>query len=689
VPGEHRLPVAPLEVPPTDSAADRLTGYSAMQLLLERGRAVRPELGADGADVAALAEICRRLDGIPLALELAAARFNVLTPRQVADRLDDRFRLLTTGARTALPRQQTLRAVVDWSWDLLDTAERDLLAVCGVFAGGAALADLEGVAGLDAVEVLDRIGRLVSKSLVLAETVRTPGGDGGMRYRLLETIREYALERLAERGALDELRTRHARYFADLAVRADKELRGAAQARWIARLDDAEDNLRAALDWAVQSEDAETALRLCYGVSWYGMIRNKQFDRKRLPDVIALAERLGLTESIAYVRVRTFQALYGFESGLPPLEAAARLREALELGRRTGWQDDLSALIEVVAEMFTRPAELEAAFARVLERVERKGDAWGLAAVRMFFAKVRMDDPAAAEQLNAQALELFERLGDQWGIANCGQTQVMLLSQRGDHRGALAAIETVLPAARALGANSDEVVLLVMAANEHHSLGEADEADAALDRAGAVSEAHPEGRANLHLLTARSVHARLRGDLDEAQYWLDEVVETAGTSFIGPMLALLRTQQAWIALGRGEVETARRLADEAYGHAIGFHYDRPDVATAIELRAAVALAEGDPRRAAWLHGLNTAVRGQRLPLSATPDLARTTTAIQAEIGAEAYEAAFAEGAATDPALVIEICNEVFEHEGEVGADWDRLGLTGASTGGQADQPAQT
>jgi ATP/maltotriose-dependent transcriptional regulator MalT len=298
-----------------------------------------------------------------------------------------------------------------------------------------------------------------------------------------------------------------------------------------------------------------------------------------------------------------------------------------------------------------------------------------------------MDDPEASEQLTAQALEVFERLGDHWGIANCGQTQVMLLSQRGDHRGALAAIETVLPAARALGAVTDEVVLLVMAANEHNSLGEHEEADAALDRAGEISEAHPEGRANLYLLTARSVRSRLRGDLDEAQYWLDEVVNAAGKSFIGPVLALLRSQQAWIALGRGEVATARALADEAFGHAIGFHYDRPDVAAAVELKAAVELAQGDPRKAAWLHGLYAVVRGQRLPLSATPDLARTTAAVQAEIGVEAYETAFAEGAATEPALVIETCKAVFEHEGEVGADWGRLGA-GTYTGGHADQPAQ-
>ena len=181
----------------------------------------------------------------------------MLTPRQVAERLDDRFRLLTTGARTALPRQQTLRAVVDWSWDLLSGRERELLAVCGVFAGGAALEDLEGVSGLDALDVLDQIDRLVSKSLVLAEPAASPaGGDQGMRYRLLETIREYALERLAEQGREKEARTGTRTTSRTWPPAPIPQLRGPGQVEWMYRLDAAEDNLRAALEWALCTDDA-------------------------------------------------------------------------------------------------------------------------------------------------------------------------------------------------------------------------------------------------------------------------------------------------------------------------------------------------------------------------------------------------------------------------------------------------
>ena len=667
VPGEQRLPVSPLAVPPHDSSEERLTSYSAMQLLLERGRAVRPELGTAGEDGVALAEICRRLDGIPLALELAAARFNVLTPRQVADRLDDRFRLLTTGARTALPRQQTLRAVVDWSWELLSGRERELLAVCGVFAGGAALEDLEGVSGLDALDVLDQIDRLVSKSLVLAEPAESPaGGDQGMRYRLLETIREYALERLAEQGREKQVRTAHANYFADLAERADPELRGPGQVAWMYRLDAAEDNLRAALEWALCTDDAACALRLCDGLGWYGTMRGKQFDRNRVPRALELADRLGAPHDVTYLRVSTFNALYAFERGITLEEASAQLNRARELARAGEWRDSLFSLAEIATALYTEPDSIEDVFEREYARMSGYGDDWGIAVARMLHAKVSMEDPVLAEELTAQALDSFQRLGDQWGIANCGQTVAMLESQRGAHREALAAIEAVLPATRLIGSSTDEVMLLVMAANEYDSLGEQRQAARTLAQAHEIARARPESHAKVYLMTAECVRARREGRLDEAQVWLDEVARAAGAAFIGPVKSLLATQRAWITLARGDLAETERLLKGAFAFAIAFHYDRPDIGAVVEAQAALDLARGQAARAAWLQGLYAVVRGRELPLSVTPDLARTAAAIRAELGDEAYGAAFAEGRAVDPATVLQTCHEVF------GADPDEV-----------------
>jgi len=670
VPGEQRLPVSPLAVPPPGSAEARLTSYSAMQLLLERGRAVRPGLGAAGEDGAALAEICRRLDGIPLALELAAARFNVLTPRQVAGRLDDRFRLLTTGARTALPRQQTLRAVVDWSWDLLSPGERELLAVCGVFAGGAGLDDLEGVSGLDALDVLDQIDRLVAKSLVLAEPAPAPTGeDHGMRYRLLETIREYALERLAEQGLERQVRTRHARYFAELAERADPQLRGPGQVEWIYRLDAAEDNLRAALNWALCAEDAQCALQLCNGLGWYSMIRGKQFDLNRTPRVMELADRLGAPRDSAYLRVMTYDALHAFERGVSPAVATAQLNRALTLAREGGWRDALYSLAEIGTVIFTEPEALEPAFEREYARLTEAGDEWGLAAARMFHAKVRIDEPAEAQRLTAWALASFQRIGDQWGIANCGQTMAMLESQRGAHREALAAIEAVLPATRLIGSSSDEVMLLVMAANEYDSLGEPEQAGRVLEQAQAVSRARSENHANIYMMTYECVRARRNGRLDQAQVWLDQVTRVAGQSFVGPVRALLATQQAWITLERGGFADAEALLRTAFEYSLAFHLDRPDLGAVIEAKAALELARGDASRAAWLHGLYVVARGRDLPASATPDLVVTARAVRAVLGDEAYGAAFAQGRAVDDAAVLEACRAAFGSGPDIVPGW--------------------
>ncbi|MER6694452.1 AfsR/SARP family transcriptional regulator, partial [Streptomyces minutiscleroticus] len=204
VPGEVLRPVEPLPEP------------SALRLLADRGAAARPGFRVED-DPAAAAEICRRLDGLPLAIELAAARLRMLTPRQIADRLDDRFRLLTSGSRTVLPRQQTLRAVVDWSWELLGADERDVLSRLSVFAGGCDLAAAEAVCGPAALEAL---GSLVDKSLVVA----APAADGTMRYRLLETVAEYARERLEESGARAAAERAHLTYYRELARTTDPGL---------------------------------------------------------------------------------------------------------------------------------------------------------------------------------------------------------------------------------------------------------------------------------------------------------------------------------------------------------------------------------------------------------------------------------------------------------------------------------
>ncbi|HEY3000990.1 MAG TPA: BTAD domain-containing putative transcriptional regulator, partial [Kribbellaceae bacterium] len=267
--GEQLYPVGPLRMPPVQSApreparqesADHGESYPAVRLFLDRGRAVRPAFALTDANAVAVAEICRRLDGMPLAIELAAARLRSLGPEQIVERLEDRFRLLTTGSRTALPRHQTLRAVVEWSWDLLDEAERQVARRLSVFSGGATLDAAERVCagpGLPPDEVLGALASLVDKSLVEA------GSAGGtVRYAMLETVKAFSAERLGEAAETEWVRRAHADCFLALAERAAPNLRTGEQLDWIARLTADHDNLLGALRYAIDTGDADLAIRL-------------------------------------------------------------------------------------------------------------------------------------------------------------------------------------------------------------------------------------------------------------------------------------------------------------------------------------------------------------------------------------------------------------------------------------------
>jgi len=267
VPGEIDYSVQPLEVPPSGASSDKLQSADAVRLFLSRARAVRPQLADDASVVSSVADICRDLDGLPLAIELAAARAKALSLDDIAVRLADRFRFLVSWRRLTPARHRTLREAMDWSYDLLSDDEKHLLARLSVFAGGftldaAASTCLDGDSG----RAVDPIARLVDASLVVAEE-----RGGATRYRLLETVRQYAAERLEETGGVDEVRDRHAEWFLTLAEEAEPQLSGDEQTRWFATLDAEADNLRSALAYLSARGRSETQLRLTIALSrfWY------------------------------------------------------------------------------------------------------------------------------------------------------------------------------------------------------------------------------------------------------------------------------------------------------------------------------------------------------------------------------------------------------------------------------------
>jgi predicted ATPase len=259
--GEHELPIPPLPVPPVGVAPDpaALLGYPSVGLFTERAHAADPRFELTVGNAPAVAEICRRLDGLPLAIELAAARVKLLPPQALASRLGERFSLLTGGARDLPERQRTLRNTLDWSFGLLSAREQELFARLGVFAGSFGLPAAEAVGG---GPVVDALGGLVDCSLVRAQT-----GGGEPRFALLETIREYALERLREGGDWAGAHDRHAGYFAGMAEPGDADLAGPGQLAWLDRLETDHGNLLAAMSWLVESGPLERAVRL-FLVTW-------------------------------------------------------------------------------------------------------------------------------------------------------------------------------------------------------------------------------------------------------------------------------------------------------------------------------------------------------------------------------------------------------------------------------------
>ena len=404
--GEVVWPVPPLVLP--EPAANRnpaaLARSSAVQLFVARAGASAPgfRLGEDNAQ--AVAELCRRLDGIPLALELAATRVRNLGIHELLARLDDRFRLLVTGNRDAPPRQQTLAAVIDWSWELLTEPERLVLRRLAVTADGCDLQAAEAICAEDGMDVPDLVSRLVDRSLVVAADA-----PDGRRYRLLESIAAYGLQRLSEAGEAGQLRSRHRGYYASLAERAAPHLRGHDQRSWLRRLDAESGNLRTALDGALS--DGDDALPMVNALAWYWFLRGRLTEARRALEEALAPGRGSLTaRATATAWHSGLMTLAGErrERGAPP-----RLDEIGDPATRA----TLEWFHAFVASDFGDPSVAGAMTDQALASFVALDDQWGIAAALSTRAKLAMirDDPAAARREAQQSLAMFRELGDRWG----------------------------------------------------------------------------------------------------------------------------------------------------------------------------------------------------------------------------------------------------------------------------------
>ncbi|MGC5541737.1 AfsR/SARP family transcriptional regulator [Streptomyces griseus] len=542
VPGEFVRPVEPLPDP------------MALRLLAERGAAARPgfRTDADEATAAACAEICRRLDGLPLAIELAAARLRMLTPRQIADRLDDRFRLLTNGSRTVLPRQQTLRAVVDWSWDLLDAAERAVLRRLSVFAGGCSLAAAEEVCALpapadgvavDAPDVAPLLGSLVDKSLVVA----APGDDGEMRYRLLETVGEYAAERLDEAAEREAVERRHLTHYRELARITGPKVRGAGQLAAIAVFQREYENLRSALRHAVAVRDEHEALCIVLSMAWYWMLRDLRSDARQWGE---WAASLG-PDPFAAPGVRAPSLLERATDRPPPMddEQLAEARRGVALIQLSGVDDAIStwrtpegkARLRIIADTY-RPGMPQTCrmpgtlwiFAilltgdmdrlhRLLDETVRAtrvyGYEWELGSALHTRANLLSNNPELVADARADAdesLEIYTRLGDDWGAAEALSARGEANERAGEFLAALDDYRAAVEYARKIGAQSQVGLLRARYAGALIELDRLPEAEEILrDVTGNSRQSGHEATpmARMHLVFVLG----LQGRVDEAR----------------------------------------------------------------------------------------------------------------------------------------------------------------------------
>jgi predicted ATPase/class 3 adenylate cyclase len=380
VPGEVAFRVPPLSLPDPQQGPtpEDLMKFEAVRLFVERALAAVPDFTVTDRNAGPIESVCRQLDGIPLALEMAAARVRALSVDQIATRLDDRFRLLTRGNRLALPHHQTLRATLDWSYDLLSEKEQALLRRVSVFSGGFDLEAVEAVCSGDAIdefEILDVLTNLVDKSLVLSEQL---GRE--VRYRLLETVRQYGRDRLTQGGDAAEAHRRHRDYYLGLAEKAEPLLTSAEEVTWLSRLETEHDNLRSALAWSIEQRDFESGLRLAGALGWFWYVRG-YFSEGR--------ERLE-------------RALEAGDSSSP----SARAKALYQAGILVHSQGD-----------FQRASELNEQSLALYRSLD---DRAGIARASYLFGMLNWSkgDYAAARAVLEESLQMFRDSKDLWGIAS-------------------------------------------------------------------------------------------------------------------------------------------------------------------------------------------------------------------------------------------------------------------------------
>ncbi|MFY1620982.1 helix-turn-helix transcriptional regulator [Micromonospora sp. WMMD736] len=589
----------------------------AVELFVDRARHVRPQFRVGGDDAALVAQICARLDGMPLAIELAAARVRSLTVAQIADSLHDRFRLLTGGARSAVRRQQTLRASVDWSHALLSEPERVLFRRLAVFFGGFDLDAAQAVgtaSDAERYQLLDQLGLLIDKSLVVAEE----GADNRMRYRLLETVRQYALEKLGESGEADPVRTRHRDYYTSTA--AGLEARVQADAEPLMRWADVEmDNLRAAFVWSREMRDEQTALGLVSSLQPYWARRGRMMEGLAGFDAVLTDQCPPDVAPKVWVRAvgdaSTLAAMLSIPASLD--RARAALASAREIDNRSLVMRTLAACgsiaiddADVAGPYFAEAIDL----ARAAGDRRRLGQLLGYRAYLAFYAGEPRVGCAAAEE----GRDLAETLGDQFLSRHCQMWLGSSLSIQGDLDQAERILGTLAEQAEIAGDPNHKSWACLAQSSVLAFRGRPGAAhDAAELGAAAVDTLGSLLPVQSYLATA----ALASGDVAAAR----KAAEAATRHPVSQREVIAKHMLAEATLASGDVAKARRWADDAVAVAPGWWQ-----MNALTVRAFIALAQGEPAQAERDTHAALAVAARTQAFARVPDTLECLARLEAD-----------------------------------------------------------
>lgn len=617
VPGErtYRVPSLSMPEPQRDATAASLSATESAQLFADRVRLHSPHFAITDRNAAAIASLCRRLDGIALAIELAAARARSMSVDEVSERLDQRLSLLTGGARTLPRRQQTLRAAIDWSYDLLGDAEKALLGRLSVFSGGWTLDAAERVCGDDGIavrDVLDLLASLVDKSLVVAEERAS-----GTRYRLPETLGQYAAERMKERVGEVRWQGRHLEHFRALAEEAEPQLIGKDQQAWLDKLDAEHDNVRAALARAAAGVGGgEAGLRLASAVARFWLVRGYLTEgRGWLSRLLAAATEAG---PVARAKALNWAGILAWKQGDYPA-AQAHYERCLSIRHELGDRPGVGVVLSNQGLLAYERGDFAAA--RALHEqslaIDRElGDRWGVAVSLLHLGSLAMmqGDYPAARASCGESLAIFRELGDRGHVANAIRSLANLSIQEGDPASARALYEESAAICRELG-----------------------------DRSGLAWALLGLGSAARHQGDATAARSRLEDGLAAFRDLGDREGVAASLCELGRAVA-----------EAGDARSARQLAAESLAlfRDLG---DRSGIAATIDTLASIATAQGDAGRAARLWGAAERLRetiGTPRPPDERAHHDRDVAAARAALGAAAFDGAWQAGRAMafEPAI---------------------------------------